>query len=111
MRHLEGAIRDLIPNPQIFVTLRAEWASMLWSTLSGLNNEFDLQKNVPHRIIRGEGGSGWLRSRASGLIQNTPPPSYKQALLQMYFSGTVNGHNGSRAISKSMKWVPVVLCT
>ena len=29
----------------------------------------------------------------------------------LYFFGTGKGHNGPRAISKIMKWVPIVLCS
>ena len=72
VRRFEGRMKDLIPK---FCTykpappLRAKWASILWSTLSGLNNEFDLQKNVPHRIIRGGGGPGGV----GGSHPNYPP--------------------------------------
>ena len=34
-----------------------------------------------------------------------------RASVQMYFFGTTEGHNGPRAISKIMKWVPTVLCS
>ena len=56
VRRLEGAMKDLIPNPHLLVThkpappLRAKWASMLWSILSGLNNEFDLEKMCPTEL-------------------------------------------------------------
>ena len=77
VRHLEGAMKDLIPNPQMFVPtrappLRAKWASMLWSTLSGLNNEFDLQKMSPTEFVRR--ASGWVQSRTGGSHPEYPPP-------------------------------------
>ena len=45
IRRLEHALKCLVPNLQMFVThkrappLRAKWASWLWSTLSGKNDE------------------------------------------------------------------------
>ena len=56
VRRLEGATKDLIPNPQMCLThksappLRAKGASTLWSTLSDLNNEFDVQKMCPTEL-------------------------------------------------------------
>ena len=34
-----------------------------------------------------------------------------RAPLRMYFFGTAKGHNGPRAISKIMKWMPIVVCS
>ena len=34
----------------------------------------------------------------------------RQAPLRMHLFGTAEGHNGPRAISKIMKWLPIVMC-
>ena len=79
VRRLEGAMKDSIPNPQIFVThkpappLSTKWASMLWSTLSGLNDEFAFSKCAPQNYKMGGGvrvgpkAGGWVSSKI-------PPP-------------------------------------
>ena len=82
----EDALKDLMPNPQMFVThkpappLRAEWAPMLSCTLNGLNNQFDSQKNVPHSIIR-VGGGGPGGAKVAWVSPKYAPPSYKRGLL------------------------------
>ena len=72
---------------------------------------FPVVEFAPHEISPGETIRPPPTSLGKGVVLSVGFALPRRALRRMYWLGTAKGCNGPRAISKAVKWVPIVLCS